>query len=309
MVSKPYLIIVAGPTASGKATLPSKVIKHAKLNSRGVKSFLIDDLVEQNPYFKQKVGDYINRKGKTYADIKSMFLNPTEAMLNELNNYYFIARDSTNCNSGGKCVNKNDCNTCALKLDIGMKKAFDKGANMVFETKGSYWPDWVFNMYKDQIKRHKYTVIVSWSIVELCELLIRNKTRAIKSLDAFLLDPTSSPPRLPDIRIGPYTMDLLKIINVFKKHNSSKKLCTSKTAKCIRLLLFDNNTTESKLLYDSSVSPNEIGNIAIDKYLLGNPDFFALINRRNNAKKVVKPKEKLLRKRSIKLTKKKDINI
>lgn len=66
-MNTPYLLIVLGPTASGKLPLPSKVINTLKLNENYV-PILIDELVENNPYYKHKVNIFINeqkKKGET----------------------------------------------------------------------------------------------------------------------------------------------------------------------------------------------------------------------------------------------------
>ena len=83
----------------------------------------------------------------------------------------------------------------------------------------------------------------------MCELLKRNKTRAETSVSTFLDNPQeNTPPRLPDIRPDAYKVDLQKIIDTFK---TQVKRQTSCRKDCIRLLVFDNNTRNSVLLYDN----------------------------------------------------------
>lgn len=53
MSSSPYLLIVCGPTGSGKGSLPEKVIKYLNINDDYV-GILIDDLVEENLGYKKK---------------------------------------------------------------------------------------------------------------------------------------------------------------------------------------------------------------------------------------------------------------
>ena len=69
---KPYLIIVLGPTASGKGSLPDKVLKYLNMSNTEYKSILIDDLIVKSPHYKKLVAEYIKelkqelRKAKLY---------------------------------------------------------------------------------------------------------------------------------------------------------------------------------------------------------------------------------------------------
>jgi hypothetical protein len=275
--NSPYLIIVSGPTASGKGSLPAKVIEYATLNNRGFESILIDNLVEQNPDYKNKVREYIEElKIKAGSDekLELMFLQPTVDMLKKFKDIYYGARTKSSClrGKGTVCQSDNQCMTCDVLNDTKLKQAFNNKKNIVFETTGEVWPDWLFN-FSDNIV--KYNVIVAWPIVELCELLKRNKNRAIKSLKDFMHEPPEGPPpRLPDIRLKEYTDALKKIISVFKENNKIEKAkCIEKEDKCIRLLLFDNNLSPesgSKVLYDSKLNSVAEGNASIDRYMADN---------------------------------------
>ena len=91
----PYLIVVAGPTASGKGSLPHKVINHLKFKKQNFTSILIDDLVEKNPYYIKKVASHF-KKSKKIKDIIHDFEHPNKTILNKFNDYYFNARKKTN---------------------------------------------------------------------------------------------------------------------------------------------------------------------------------------------------------------------
>jgi len=221
-MNKPYLIIVGGPTASGKSSLAEKVIKHAKLNSNTYENVIIDNLVESNPYFKKKVSEYIKelKLTKTNEEIIEMFSNPHNDLIQIFNDYYYFARSKTDCNTGSECENtknefKGECNTCGKLNDMNLRNGLETGKNVVFETMVTYWPKWIFDEYNKTIKNHNYQIIIAWSIVDLCELIDRNKKRTLEVLKTFLEDDTSIVPRLPEIRIKEYTEVVRKIIETF----------------------------------------------------------------------------------------------
>ena len=195
----PTLIITCGPTASGKSSLPKKVKQLLKIEGN-FDSFLIDDLVEKtNPYYKGEVKKFIQtqQKVKTTKEIMDMFLNPSKKMISKFNEYYWNARKKTNCETGEKLSSDLQSN-CDNLNDSLLEKAFNTGKNIVFELRGVAWPDWLFDLFKNQLKKHNYTIIVAWTVVDMCELIDRNKRRAIKSVGEFLRDKCeNSPPRLP----------------------------------------------------------------------------------------------------------------
>jgi uridine kinase len=63
---KPYFIIVAGPTASGKSTLVNKIAKYINnenlLNSKKTKFISVDDYIEKNPYFHEEINNFLKKK-------------------------------------------------------------------------------------------------------------------------------------------------------------------------------------------------------------------------------------------------------
>ena len=248
----PTLIITCGPTASGKSSLPEKVQNLLNIQGGNFESFLIDDLVEQNPYYKKKVKEYIEnerqKNGKTKEQIVEMFLKPTPKMIQDFNYYYAEARKTTNCETGAD-LRFDWGKSCDILNDLNLTQAFNSGKNIAFESRGVTWPQWFFDLFQCQLKHHKYTIIVAWTVVDMCELLERNKTRAETSVSTFLDNPEKNlPPRLPDIRPDAYKVDLQKIIDTFK---TQVKRQTSCRKDCIRLLVFDNNTRNSVLLYDN----------------------------------------------------------
>ena len=330
MSEQPIFIITCGPTASGKASLPQKVIEHLKIEEPigSFESILVDDLVEKNPSYSNAVENYLSDqlKTKTVEDIVKMFQNPTEDMITEFNAFYFNTRGKAHCKSDseldrkfyGKTSQVIKQNNKSFELiscneinNSKLKKALEEGHNIVLETQGvSSW-DWLYTdeLYfshdrKPLIKQKNYQIVVAWTVVPMCNLIERNKIRAEKSVKEFIewmdnkdtyTKPSPLPPRLPDIRMDIYKEKLGKIIKTFKEEN--KKLLKSCNA---RFLVFDNTTKISKILYDSDdiCKKLRVASKAIDKYNVnvpcdkrnGNTDGSMYKRRLTRRKKDVKKK-------------------
>jgi hypothetical protein len=305
-MSEPYLIIVGGPTGSGKGSLPLKVIQYLGLNPSYVQ-IIIDNLVEGNTYYSEKVREIISKLPPD-LDVVKAFLNPSPELQEKMGTAYFTARKEVDCDTGELCTLlppsvRGNCNTCDSKNDKEMEKAFINGQNIVFETTMTHVPTWIMEKYREQIA--KYEIIISYSVVDLCELLNRNKSRAVESLKEFLKDPTKNPPRLPDIREYEYKKTLNGIIKVFKDLNKNPEI----ESNGVRLLLFDNNTEDSKVLYDNTMDPILEGEMAIDEYntnqsCRGSTATAALggykkkLNKRSKRSKRLNKKSKRLNKKS-----------
>ena len=262
----PYCLIVLGPTASGKSSLPFKVQTYLKLFNTGKykpEKLLIDDLVVKNPIFKKGVDDFIKEKRDKKMsdnDIVDAFVNPDEATFKYFSDIYYHTRTQVNCISGKKLTQKGD--TCFVKLDKDLDKAIQDNKNVIIETTGTFYPDWIFDKFKTL--NVKYNIIMTWSIVNLCKLYQRNRNRARRHMKEYLSDEEKNiPPRLPDIRPLHFTSKLLKIQSTFLEALSKKNN--------VRLIIFNNNIkaiTNTNAIYDSYKSDmaNKNGVKAILKY-------------------------------------------
>jgi hypothetical protein len=253
----PYLIITAGPTGSGKGSLPDKIIKYLNLNKNEKVNILIDEIVESQNNYKEEIKKLINNycsKFELCESLKNKIKNPDDKILDNFNYIYFKTRKSKGCNNTNK--------TCDDINDEKLKNAFKNGKNVVFETTGTYYPSWLFKYNMKELNKGKYKVIMAWTIADWCELIKRNVSRAVESFKEFIKDDNNSAPRLPDIRSENYKK-LAKIINnVFYRiaFNCGK---TFKIEFCkiqIRLIVVDNRTKNNtnNILYDSfkgSMSP------------------------------------------------------
>ena len=225
-----YIIITNGPTGSGKSTLKDKAITglHTRDNvsipivdfRKSFKPFLIDDLVEQHPYYKQEISTLLIAKkcADTTCDTKK--LETDEGFIQSMNTAYFHTRQNRTCCKANECTlskvsdESNETGACAdgytLKnsveyvFDTRIKQSILEGKNIVFETQGLHPVDTVTWMKKMiESSTYDYKIIMAYSLVKYCELIKRNQTRFGSSVTAFLKNTQQQPaPRLPDVQDG-----------------------------------------------------------------------------------------------------------
>jgi len=259
----------------------------------------IDDLVNKNPYFKDNIDKYflvrfkeLEKKLKKQMDtsdekvnsssrkvkIKSInkkidekikeiiikeFNNPSQDTVDFFNKIYENARRNTNCLNGNipKILTRQSSklikDSCENIRDYLLEKALNENKNIVFERTCKDFPTKILNKFP-KIKK-EYEIIFSWSVVNVDELLFRNKQRTVEQLITYFKEDKSSPiiyknindfikgdiltlPRLPDINKIKYIKNLIDIIKTFNKIYYEKKN---------RLLVFDNNFVNISLIYDS----------------------------------------------------------
>lgn len=254
----PYLIIVSGPTGSGKGSAPEKIQTLLNLNKKHTK-IVIDDIIENNKHYKKGINKYLNSK-----NINTLLNNISNEDITFFNELYFETRKKINCKNNNK-----EYKSCDELNDEILDNAFNKSQNIVFETTGQIWSNWIFDMYAEHIKKYNYQIIFVYSIVNICELLDRNKNRTIKSFKKFIKNNKNPAPRLPDIRFNKYKKNLKEIVKMFKKHNSN---CNNHNI-CARYIILDNTTknkiTKNTVLYDSFVDNDiEKGNKIINNYMI-----------------------------------------
>ena len=311
-MTNPYIIVTLGPTGSGKTTMINKTISSLGLDPNYNK-FLVDDLVENNDKYKEKVfsiTENIMRQCKSEhifclddkcekCDTSKYYLNPTPELLLKFNDAYREVR------RGPNCVKDSELN-CDLFNDVGLRDAIENNKNIVFETTGLNIPNWLLSSPPEpQIARFinsKYTVIFAYSFVHFTELIQRNKKRLLESIVEFTEDRTKPGPRFPDIErnefkktVSKIKETLLKLYDICVVTHDSKQCGTTKIEK---LLLFDNNGLEMTLVFDSSRN-------AISKQ-----DFTTMVNQLFGSEldggqlKLSKHKRYNLRKKSINRSKK-----
>ena len=267
----PTFLIVLGPTGSGKSLLPQKVSKYLGMskmfNNKKTVKILIDDLVEQSPYYKQFVLKDITSY-KTKAERNRSFINPSPQKLKAYDKAYFTARTGQPCK-----INVQD--TCNQFNDKLLEEGLKKGANIIFESTGRFFPEWIFKHYLGMLNKKRYNVIFAWGAVDLCGLLERNKLRALKSVLEFMKDQANPAPRLPDITRKKYIGLLKEIIGTFYKaieDGGYIKQTAGVLKKPPRVLVFDNRNLEINVLFDSSdpeLSDEKTAKSAMNIYNVG----------------------------------------
>ena len=275
----PYFIIVAGPNASGKSTLINKVSNYINnddlLNKNKTEFISVDDYIEKNPFFVSEVNNFFKKNFKNKKnEIYNEFLYPSKKTIIFFNKIYWETRKNTDCITGNK-LNKNknktqirekNYKTCGEIISNNILNALKQKKNIIFETTGITFPFWIFKQYPNDLIN--YNLIISWSIVDICDLYNRNKFRTLSTLKAFMeMYTNASAPRLPDIRKKNYKRSLISIIETFKllvNYHGNRALSK------LRLLLFDNRGIKNKNLYDSYKNSNKKGYDEILKYNVNN---------------------------------------
>lgn len=318
-IDKNILLIVLGPTASGKSSLPTKVSKYLFINDKFKKgnyiSLLIDDLVEINKGYIEDVNNYLDNLLKKYSEneLKNIIKNCNKHfdIINTFGFFYKKNRWCTNCNTGMRLYNlrnteRDKCNnydnnieeflkksnftsrtlnkniksnkntksyreslSCEELNDKKLKIAINNNNNILFETTGKSIPYWLFEMYEKELVNYK--VIMAWSVLDICELIKRNKSRTLNQFNKWLIEKKeknkiNTVPRLPDIRFEVYKKDLINIIknliDFIKEIEKNNKLIRENK---IRILIFDNTDQDIDVIYDNEMHTN-IKNITNEIY-------------------------------------------
>lgn len=295
---RPYIIITVGATGSGKTALIEKTIQHLNIQDQNYVKILVDDLVENDSKYKEKVLQIIegvserceryNNTEKYEECIESereKFINPSKILLDQFADAYYDVRNQ-------KCCLQNAEFNCNELNDENLKVAFKNNKNIILETTGTYIPKWILS--REWIP-DIYIVVFSYSLVTLNNLIERNKLRAYNSIQEFKLDHSKPAPRLPDVSHKNFSDKIKLIYNILIELyseciiNNNKEKCGTK--RIDRLLIFDNNTVSLINTYDSNNDSNK--NLEDFKEKINCS--FRLINNNSYSKKYLKYKSKYLK--------------
>ncbi len=188
----PFIIITGGVVGSGKTSLINSTVEYLHLNVEdGYVKILIDDLIEKSPIYKYKVDDILQSYGFNKINLINKIKKFDRGLIEDFGKAYFNTRQRE------KCLWWSTEKTCDDYLDDVLIDALNKGNNIVLETTGKSFPIWlmkILSLYPS------YSIIFSFAILELNELVVRNIKRTETSLSKYLSNPfEASPPRLPDI--------------------------------------------------------------------------------------------------------------
>lgn len=260
MSRDPYLFIVAGPTGSGKSSLPGKIKKYLGIkDDNNINKILIDDIVEKQQSYKTFVKNLIKKECPESLDticsnLKQKLENPDEEILKEFSDAYNIARNDICCNCNASTCEP--CISCNAINDNKLINALNNGNDIVYETTGTYYPSWLFTWspVANPLKEKNYKVIMAWTVANWCNLISRNKSRAVDDMENFLITGKSTP-RLPDITQKTYKKNVELIQDVFYRIISNcgdtykKNFCKYP----VRFMVIDNRKKNiaNPVIYDS----------------------------------------------------------
>ena len=239
---RPYLIVTNGPTGSGKSGLVNKVIDHYGLSTTYTK-ILIDDLVENNEHYKSEIDRILNEHHCDSTECTKLYqrVDAVDAdLLQKFGEAYFSTRKGEYCDGNTR--------TCDEYNDQLLEEAIEGKNNIVFETVGTYYAQWLIDKIKGQ-----YNVIYAFTVLDFCENVRRNKTRASSQLKAYLQDRGSNPaPRLPDVRESNFEMTARAIGDNLWTLMGRKLFDTDFDDAIEHIIVFDNTTRKIRVLYESS---------------------------------------------------------
>jgi len=268
-----YFIITVGATGSGKTRLVESTLEVLGIdpNTKYTK-LLIDDLIENNDDYKKSVEEIIKNVDKecsTYASIvkgknkciEEKFNNPTAELFEAFNTAYQAAKNGTDCittyDIPSDFLEKSKQLSCSKLLDELIKNISKTTPQIVvFEITGRSIPTWLLDR---TFIPDGYQVIFSYSIVNIPNLVVRNKTRAYSSMKQFMADKKVAP-RLPDVSeetfkkiVSNIKETLIQLYENCMLVNDHPSICGN--INIDQLLVFDNNNSPT-LIFDSKIDEN-----------------------------------------------------
>ena len=272
-MTKPYIIITSGPSGSGKTLVSEKTIEYLKLLDKDMSTsftkILIDDLIENNIAYKERISSIIKECVDEYKqssdNIKECFmcskpncyyLRPD--VFEKLSKSYWYVRTKPYCNESSPI-------NCAILNDELLKQAVEKNENIVFEITGANtMPTWILS---DPFRSKEYNVIFSYSLLHIDDLIIRNINRFEKSLQNFNIDNSNPAPRIPNIEYNNIEKHVYEIrsslLKLYNKCVIDHNIFTCNKYKINKLLIFDNNDTDMKLIFDSDINKYTLPELAV----------------------------------------------
>jgi hypothetical protein len=261
--SQKYFIVTVGPTGSGKTGLVKETIKMLGLpeNSQYTK-FLIDDVIENDFDYKNAVKKIIagiedNCVNESSSCLENSFNDPTPELYEQFAKAYYDVRNG-NPDVSGKSLGcrtmRSEGKNCEEILDNRLKNiATSQPSIVVFEYTGRYIPGWLFDR---TFIPQGYNLVVTYSLVNIDNLVLRNKSRAYEGILKFKSNTGTNPaPRLPNVSEEVFRGLVIEIRNtLIDLYESCIK---SRQEKCgpvqiDRLFIFDNNGTSYESIYDSN---------------------------------------------------------
>ena len=128
-----YLFMVLGPTGSGKSNLAKHIAKSYNKNIDSFAKIIIDDLVENDTYYKGEVNTIIKNLNCTDKPdcLNHAFNSPTPELYKGFSDAYWTTRKTRGCG-------KNDSQplSCDAQNDQVMTDSFTQKKDVLFEGTG-----------------------------------------------------------------------------------------------------------------------------------------------------------------------------
>jgi hypothetical protein len=260
---KPYFIITAGATGSGKTGLIQKTMKYLHIENEPFVRILVDELVENDDKYKSEVKHIIDSvteecknegkctHGECYRNCEeNKYKNPSAELYKQFSDAYFTTRKQRGC------MQNPDNLTCDNLNDQNLKDATSTSKHIIFEFTGSYIPDWLLDpsWIPDQ-----YAIVTTYSLVTFDNLVKRNKSRAYLALQAFKENDNLPAPRVPNVSYDTFERAVSTIYAVLCKLyelcilNYTTNIKTCGKRKISQLILFDNNGESLVNIFDSTL--------------------------------------------------------
>jgi hypothetical protein len=195
---KPVLIMTFGPTGVGKSVMARAAASLEKIEYSECVSTLVDDLVTNDSVYKQQVNDIIGTYG--LRKDSSILLSPPKHLFEQFGKAYHDSRFEMGCRD----MNPDDEKwNCDRQNDFILSRAIEDGKNIIFETTGAgtrggkFFKNeyqWLYDRVKD-----KYRIVAVFATVRFCELVRRNKDRAVEDLEKYIQNENGPAPRLPNV--------------------------------------------------------------------------------------------------------------
>jgi hypothetical protein len=211
---RPWIVVTNGTPGSGKSSLVDKVRARCHLlEGSGIVVARIDDLVEADAEYKDGVFGIV---GANRCIKKEKDWSPDHEMFEKFSKLYMDVRKN-----GSK----------DKELDEVIKEAISLGRNIVFETQGTYFVQWLLDMLGG-----KYDIFYAFTIVRPGTNVKRTKGRAKVALEAFIRNRNMPAPRLTEISETTLIDKWKQIIPTLR---TALRFATE--LDYLRVLAFDNN--------------------------------------------------------------------
>lgn len=213
--SRPIFLVTNGPTGAGKSQIPAKTCKHLGMEfDRDKWGFaVVDDIIENSDAYKEKVNEIIRKACRGDLALCEPLRAKLEDPDKEIIDKFFAAYGAGRYPLGQHWLLSGDEEKTARAAEADtindqlVADAAREQKHIVLEMTGSEWPTWLYEPDEHGVTPASnfgiddYDIIFAWSLADMCQVMGRNKSRAVEDMEEYLADQVNTgAPRLPDIR-------------------------------------------------------------------------------------------------------------